>query len=92
MFFRIIQYLNLFCMEPVVSKVQDALARARAMRENYRNKVMRLKELCAHAGVFPRLQPFEADDEVSGNVFILQDSVADLKRVIAEAIFCFNLE
>ena len=87
------QYLTLFNIEPAVSKVKDAFARAKAMRENYRNKVKRLKDLCAHAGVFPRLlQPLEADEEVSGNVFILQDSVADLKRLIAEAVFCFNLE
>lgn len=95
------QYLGLFNMDPVQAKVQDCLARARAMRESYRERVKKLKEMCSSCGLFPKLGVAPLDEEFTPslygsneclNVFMLHDKVADLKRMIADAVFCFNLE
>lgn len=92
-FYRIIQYLNLFNVEPVQIKVQDTLARGREMRKSYRSKIKRLKEQCSCCGLFPGiLSSSNSTDDICGNMFMLQDLVADLKRMIADTVFCFNLE
>ena len=92
MFCRIIQYFNLYNLEPVQAKVQDSLARSHAMRETFRNKVKKLKDLSVDSRLFPGPWNNDCSVDVKENIFELQDAIADLKRNIADTVFCFNLE
>ena len=95
-FWRIIQYSNLYNFEQVQARVQDVLARAKAMRETFRAKIKRMKDLSVNSGLFPG--PWKSSCSDSGsvntdeNLFTLQDSIADFKCNLSETVFCFNIE
>lgn len=89
------QYLVLYCVEPVQTKVLGSLERSKAMRHNLLSKLKRLEKLMMSSGIFSDSANNNTCGSVESkksNLVQLQDGIADLKRSITDAVLCFNLE
>ena len=88
------QYLVLYCVEPVQTKVMDSLERSKAMRHNLLSKLKRLEKIMLNSGIFsdPINISYGATESTKSNLVQLQDGIADLKRSVTDAVLCFNLE
>ena len=93
-FCRIMQYLVLYCVEPVQAKVLGSLERSKAMRHNFLTKLKRLEKIMVNSGIFSEFanNTCGSTENIKSNLVQLQDGIADLKRSVTDAVLCFNLE
>lgn len=89
MFYHIKQYVELYNVEPVLALAKNCMYRCLGMRDTVRLKAKRVKELSitCQASV---LENFT--EKVKEDYFNLQDSIAELKRSLAESVDWCNKE
>ena len=88
-FHHIKQYIEVYSIEPVQIMAKDCMDRCLGMRENLRMKVKRLKDLSVSCGV-SQGQSLPVNN--TEDYYVLQDSIAELKRNLADTVDWFNKE